>query len=74
MEVWGTCFRSLISFLYLSLMFIITVLFPRAFIIGFELFDEDFDLEFNELNVYLGVIGVSYRWRSDGEPIDNLDL
>jgi hypothetical protein len=55
-------------------MFIITVLFPRAFIIGFELFDEDFDLEFNELNVYLGVIGISYRWRSDGEPIDNLDL
>jgi hypothetical protein len=55
-------------------MFIITVLIPREFIIGFELFDEDFDLEFNELNVYLGVIGVSYRWRSDGEPIDNLDL
>ena len=55
-------------------MFIITLLFPNALMFGFEYFEENDDLEFNELNVYLFIVGIGYRWRSDGEKIQNLDL
>lgn len=42
--------------------------------LGFEFFEETEQLQFNELNLYLLVVGIGYRWRNDGEKIQNLDV
>jgi len=42
--------------------------------IGYEYFQEDDNLQFNEIVVYLFFFAVSYRWRNDGEKIQNLKL
>jgi hypothetical protein len=55
-------------------MFIISFLFPNALMFGFEYFEETEDLQFNEINVYILFVAIAYRWRSDGEKIQNLDL
>jgi hypothetical protein len=55
-------------------MIMIAFIFPNAFMFGFEYFEETDSLEFNELNFYIGIIAISYRWRNDGEKIKNLNL
>lgn len=55
-------------------MFIITFLFPNALMIGFEYFEENEHLQFNEFNVYLLFFVVAYRWRNNGEKISNLEM
>lgn len=55
-------------------MFIITLLFPNALMLGFEYFEETDNLQFNEFNLYLLFFAVAYRWRNDGEKIKNLEL
>jgi len=42
--------------------------------VGFEYFEENEVLEFHEFNLYILFLAISYRWRSDGEKIQNLDL
>lgn len=42
--------------------------------LGFEYFEENDTLQFNEFNLYLLFLSVAYRWRNDGEKIQNLDL
>ena len=41
---------------------------------GFEYFEENEQLQFNEFNLYLLFLAISYRWRNDGEKIQNLEL
>ena len=42
--------------------------------IGFEFFEENEEMQFNEMNFYLLFLAVSYRWRNNGDKIQNLDL
>ena len=60
--------------MYLSCMIMISIIAPNAMIVGWELFPESEELQFNELWVYFVFFGVSYRWRSDGSPIKNIKL
>jgi hypothetical protein len=60
--------------IYLCHMFVITLLFPNALMLGFEYFEETEDLQFNEFNLYLLFIVVAYRWRNDGKKIRNIEL
>ena len=55
-------------------MFIIAFTFPNACMIGFEFFEENEEMQFNEMNFYLLFLAVSYRWRNNGDKIQNLDL
>lgn len=55
-------------------MFMITFLFPNALMLGFEYFEENEQLQFNEFNLYLLFFVVAYRWRNDGEKIPNIRL
>jgi len=55
-------------------MILITLLFPNSLMLGFEYFEENDELEFNEMNIYLLFIAVAYRWRNDGKKIDDLEL
>lgn len=55
-------------------MFLIINLVPYAMMIGYEYFPEDDNLQFNEFVVYLFFFAVSYRWRNDGQEIQNLRL
>lgn len=55
-------------------MIMISLIAPNAMLLGWELFPENDDLQFNELWVYFVFFGVSYRWRSDGSPIKNIKL
>lgn len=41
---------------------------------GYEYMEETEDFQFNELNIYFFLFGISYRWRNDGEDIQNLDI
>lgn len=42
--------------------------------LGFEYFEENEELQFNEFNLHLLVVSIAYRWRNDGEKIQNLEL
>lgn len=55
-------------------MFIITLLFPNACMVGFEYIEESEEFYFNELNLYFFVFAIAYRWRGDGGDIENLEL
>lgn len=55
-------------------MFMISWIFPNAFIFGIEYFEETDQLQFNEFFIYAGVVSLSFRWRNDGEKIKNLKL
>jgi len=55
-------------------MFIITLLFPNACLLGFVYFEENDDHQFNEFNLYFLFIVIGYRWRNDGEKIKDLSL
>ena len=40
----------------------IVILFPQSFIIGFDYLESEENFEYQEVNIYLGLIQLQYRW------------